>query len=94
MGFREGGRWRQFYGPTAVTDVTRRSSAREFVTRGRFAGHDVMDGFMGNGGMLRPRDQKSSPWKSRKRCTFESKEKIFKCVEYLESTCSFLQMID
>lgn len=47
VGFREGGRWRQFYGPTAVTDVTRRSSAREFVTRGRFAGHDVMDGFMG-----------------------------------------------
>lgn len=66
VGFREGGRWRQFYGPTAVTDVTRRSSAREFVTRGRFAGHDVMDGFMGNGGMLRPRDQKSSPWKPRK----------------------------
>lgn len=89
VGFREDGRWRQFYGPTAVTDVTRRSSAREFVTRGRFAGHDVMDGFMGNGGMLRPRDQKSSPWKPRKRCTFESKEEMFKCVEYLESTCLF-----
>jgi len=27
-GFCEGGRWRQFYGPTAVTDVTRRSSER------------------------------------------------------------------
>lgn len=27
-GFCEGGRWRQFYGPTAVTDVTRRSSQR------------------------------------------------------------------
>lgn len=73
MGFREGGRWRQFYGPTAVTDVTRRSSTREFVTRGRFAGHDVMDGFMGNGGMLRPRDQKSSPWKSRKQLNRKKK---------------------
>lgn len=51
-GFREGGRWRQFYGPTAVTDVTRRGSARAFVTRGRFTGHDVMAGFMGNGGCL------------------------------------------
>lgn len=73
MGFREGGRWRQFYGPTAVTDVTRRSSTREFVTRGRFAGHDVMDGFMGNGGMLRPRDQKSSPWKPRKQLNRKKK---------------------
>jgi len=27
-GFWEGGRWRQFYGPAAVTDVTRRSSER------------------------------------------------------------------
>lgn len=33
-----------------MTDVTRRSSARAFVTRGRFAGHDVTAGFMGNRG--------------------------------------------
>lgn len=60
-GFREGGRWRQFYGPTAVTDVTRRSSVRAFVTRGRFAGHDVMADFMGNGGGCFVREIKNHP---------------------------------
>lgn len=35
----EGGRWRQFYGPTAVTDVTRRSSESARILRVRSVRH-------------------------------------------------------
>lgn len=63
-GFWEGGRWRQFYGPTAVTDVTRRSSLRAFCASVRHTWSlrwaRCYGLFYGKPGMLQE-DQKSSP---------------------------------